>query len=85
MVVTLYSQPGCCLCDQARAMLERICSELGAQLVEQDITTDDQLHRRYLERIPVVAVGGQEVLDLDFDEQEARRVLERWLEYSRYE
>ena len=33
-----------------------------------DITSDDELHRRYLERIPVVALGGEELFDFFVDE-----------------
>jgi hypothetical protein len=37
-------------------------------LREVDITTDDSLHRRYLERIPVVALGDEELFDYFVDE-----------------
>jgi hypothetical protein len=37
-------------------------------LHERDITTDDDLHRRYLERIPVVALDGDELFDHFVDE-----------------
>jgi Glutaredoxin-like domain (DUF836) len=37
-------------------------------LREVDITTDDSLHRRYLERIPVVALGDEELFDFFVDE-----------------
>jgi hypothetical protein len=37
-------------------------------LQEIDITSDDRLHRRYLERIPVVALGEEELFDFVVDE-----------------
>jgi Glutaredoxin-like domain (DUF836) len=37
-------------------------------LREVDITVDDALHRRYLERIPVVALGDEELFDHFVDE-----------------
>jgi len=37
-------------------------------LEEIDITSDDELHRRYLERIPVVALGDEELFDFFVDE-----------------
>jgi hypothetical protein len=37
-------------------------------LREVDITTDDRLHRRYLERIPVVALDDEELFDFFVDE-----------------
>jgi hypothetical protein len=37
-------------------------------LLEIDITSDDSLHKRYLERIPVVALGEEELFDFFVDE-----------------
>jgi glutaredoxin len=66
--VTLYSRPGCHLCDDARAALERVRARVPFALVEVDIEADDDLHRRYLERIPVVAVEGRELFEYFVDE-----------------
>jgi hypothetical protein len=40
----------------------------GFALDEVDITGDDDLHRRYLERIPVIALDGEELFDYHVDE-----------------
>ncbi len=69
--LVLYGRPGCHLCDDARAVLER----LGATFEEVDIEGDDALHRAYLERIPVVALDGEELYDFFVDEQDLRRRL----------
>ena len=73
--VVLYGRPGCHLCDDARALLERIRAELPFALVERDIEQDDALHRAYLERIPVIALDGEELFDFFVDEAELRRRL----------
>jgi glutaredoxin len=73
--VTLYGRPGCHLCDDARAVLERIRETAPFTLREVDITGDDELHRRYLERIPVVCLESEELFDLFVDEQALRRRL----------
>jgi glutaredoxin len=73
--VTLYSRPGCHLCEDARSVLERLRAELAFALREVDITTDDDLHRRYMERIPVVCVDGEELFDFYIDEPALRRRL----------
>jgi glutaredoxin len=66
--VTLYTRPGCHLCDQARDAILRMRDEGAAfELDEIDIETDDELHRAYLERIPVVAVDGELVCELILD------------------
>jgi glutaredoxin len=73
--VTLYGRPGCHLCDDARAVLERIRAEAGFELVERDIEDDDDLLRRYLERIPVIALDGEELFDFFVDEPALRAAL----------
>ena len=65
----MYSRPGCHLCDEARAVLLRI----GEPFDEIDIESDDDLHKRYLERIPVIALDGEELYDFFVDEQDLRR------------
>ena len=76
--ITLYSRPGCHLCDEAREVLERLGARVPFILDEVDITTDDALHARYLERIPVVALDGEELFDYVVDEAAlSRRILYR--------
>jgi glutaredoxin len=62
-LVTLYTSPGCHLCDEARGTLLRVREDHPFELVEQDITSDGTLHRAYLERVPVVALNGEELFD----------------------
>jgi glutaredoxin len=69
----LYGRPGCHLCDDARVVLERI----GEPFAEIDITTDDALHAAYLERIPVIALDGEELFDFFVDEDALRGLLDR--------
>jgi len=66
--LVLYTREGCHLCDDARAVLERV----GHPFAEVDIEADDALHRRYLERIPVVALDGIELYDFFVDEADLR-------------
>ena len=73
--VTLYSKPECPLCDEAREALERVRGRAPFELREVDITTDDGLHARYLERIPVVALDGEELSDFHVDEEALERRL----------
>jgi glutaredoxin len=73
--VTLYGRPGCHLCDQARALLRQIQASEPFVLQEMDIESDDDLFRRYLERIPVIALDGEELFDHFVDEEALRRRL----------
>jgi glutaredoxin len=66
--VVLYARPDCHLCDQARAGLERLRSDgLDFEIDEVDIDRDDELHKRFLERIPVVELDGEIVSELFLD------------------
>jgi glutaredoxin len=68
LVVTLYTRPGCHLCDEAReAILNVRAAGLGFELREVDIEGDERLHAEYLERIPVVEVEGEIVSELVLD------------------
>jgi glutaredoxin len=71
--LVLYGRPGCHLCDDARDVLKRI----GEPFDEVDIETDDALHAALLERIPVVALDGEELFDFFVDEPVLRRLLGR--------
>jgi glutaredoxin len=75
--VTLYGKPGCCLCDDARAEVQRLRDRLGFELEEVDVSLDPRLHREYGERIPVVAVDGHEACELGVDGPELERLLAR--------
>jgi glutaredoxin len=76
--VTIFSRPGCHLCEEARAALERAQTRARFEIDEINIELDDVLHARYLERIPVVAIDGEELFDYTIDEEALiRRILYR--------
>ncbi len=74
--VILFGREGCCLCDDAREVLERVRRRRGFALEERDIEGDESLLRVYLERIPVVTIDGIEAFELFVDEAELERRLD---------
>jgi glutaredoxin len=58
--ITLYSKPGCHLCDDARRVIDVVCEELGTSYDEVDITTSPELMEAYGEQIPVTFVDGRQ-------------------------
>jgi glutaredoxin len=58
--VTLYHAAGCHLCESAKRVLAQVRAEVPFELEEVDIGGDPDLERRYRERIPVVAIDGEE-------------------------
>ena len=75
-VVTLYGKAGCHLCDEAREALRSVRLEREFELQEVDVSLDPVLHRRYGERIPVVAVDGEDLFDYHVDPEGLRRRLD---------
>ncbi len=68
-VVTVYGRPGCHLCQEALEVVARARERVPFELVEVDIERDDELFKRLLERIPVVAIDGREHAELFVDEK----------------
>ena len=73
--VRLYSKPGCHLCDDARAIVERVCADLGTSYDEVDITTSLELTNAYADQIPVTFVDGRQHDFWRVDETRLRRAL----------
>jgi hypothetical protein len=73
--VVLYGAPGCHLCEQARAGLERLRAALEFTLSEVDIHSDPALARRWLLEIPVIEVDGRVVTQAPVDLEAVRRAL----------
>jgi glutaredoxin len=67
--VTLYGKPGCHLCDDARAAVARVRARREFELREVDITRDPVLFREYGERIPVLALDGEDLFDFLVEEE----------------
>jgi glutathione S-transferase len=76
-LVRLYGRPDCHLCDEARRGLLDLRSDgLDFRLEEVDIDTDDELHRRFLERVPVIELDGEIVSELLLDSDGLRSRLD---------
>ncbi len=59
--VVLVGKPGCHLCDEARAVIARVCAEQAVAWREVSILDDPALADRYWEQIPVTLVDGEVV------------------------
>ena len=59
--VTVYSRPGCHLCEEAKAAIAPLLHEFGAALREVNIDDDAVLRKRYGWDVPVIFLGGRKV------------------------
>jgi hypothetical protein len=59
--LTIYFRPGCHLCEEMKAAVERAvhASHTPARIDEIDISTDGDLEARYGTEIPVLLVNGK--------------------------
>jgi glutaredoxin len=73
--ITLYTRPGCHLCEDAADLLERLATRLRLAIVEVNILEDANLYERYKHSIPVVAIADGPTLAAPIREEE----LLRWL------
>lgn len=61
MRLTLYTRPGCHLCDEMKAVVRRVQGQVACELTEVDISRDEALLKRYERHIPVLVADGVEV------------------------
>jgi glutaredoxin len=73
--VRLLSKPGCHLCDDARAVIDAVCAELGERYEDVDISSDRELAGQYAEQIPVTFVDGRQHDFWRVDPDRLRRAL----------
>jgi len=74
--VTLYSRPGCHLCEEAKAAIAPLLREFGAALREVNIDENAFLRERYGWDIPVIFIGRHKAAKHRVDLAQFRRQLE---------
>jgi glutaredoxin len=74
--VTLYSRPGCHLCEEAKTAIAPLLREFGAVLREVNIDEDPDLEARYAWDIPVIFIGQHKAAKHRVDLAQFRRQLE---------
>jgi len=73
--VTLYTRKGCCLCDDAKRVLESVRARAVFELLEVDIDTDAALRSRYNDEVPVIAINGRKAFKYRVRERELLKKL----------
>ena len=77
IALTLYSRPGCHLCDEMKAVVARVVRELETPVTidEVDISTDADLEARYGVEIPVLLIDGRKAAKYRVTEGQLARML----------
>lgn len=73
--VTLYTRPGCHLCDEAKSQMAPLLAEFGARLREVNIDADPELRERYNVDVPVIFLADRKIAKHRIDPKQFRRQL----------
>ena len=76
--VTLYTRPGCHLCDEVKAQIAPLLGKFGARLREVNIDADPMLRERYTNDVPVIFLGSCKVAKHRVNLEQFRRQLEQF-------
>ena len=74
--VTLYTRPGCHLCDEAKEAIAPLLREFGAVLHEVNVDEDMVLKERYGWDVPVIFIGQRKAVKHRVDLAQFRRQLQ---------
>jgi glutaredoxin len=77
IALTIYTRPGCHLCQEMKVIVERVVRDTHARarVEEIDIAGDADLEARYAMEIPVLLVNGKKTAKYRVTEEELRRRL----------
>jgi glutaredoxin len=87
IILTLYSKPGCHLCEEAKLAIDSVVlkirsedsSDVQIELEEFNILEDDALLAAYAEEIPVLQINGETHAYWRIDQDRFRAALEKLL------
>lgn len=73
--ITIYSRPGCRLCEEAKSQIAPLLREFRASLTEINIDEDPELRARYDYDVPVIFIGARKAAKHRVDLAQFRRQL----------
>ena len=80
IIIEILTKQDCCLCDDAKDVVNRVLSDYPAQLVMTDIESDPKLFEEFKEKIPVVRINGVESFVYKAHETTLRHKLNKLVE-----
>jgi glutaredoxin len=80
ITIEVMTQQDCCLCEEAKAVIEQVIRDIPAKMKLTDIESDPELFKRYKEKIPVVLINGEESFVYKVHPVTLRKKLDKLLE-----
>lgn len=75
IAVTIYSRPGCHLCDDMKSVVEQVAQTIPLAIEEIDVSKDAALEALYGLDIPVLMIDGSKAAKYRVSEGDLRRML----------
>ena len=72
---TIFSRPGCHLCDEMKVIVDRVARSIPLTIDIVDISSDPRLEAQYGLEIPVLLVNGKKAAKYRVTEDELVRLL----------
>ena len=79
ITLEILTKQDCCLCDEAKIIIEHVLEDYAARLIITDIESEDHLFDQYKERIPVLKINGKESFVFKVHEITLRKKLDKIL------
>jgi glutaredoxin len=76
VTLTLFSRPGCHLCEVMKDLVRPVAARTGIRLQEVDITGNPQLEADYGLEVPVLLLDGTKIAKYRITEEELTRSIE---------
>lgn len=73
--LSMYSRPGCHLCDEMKAVVRRVARSVPLTLEEIDISADRELLSRHGLEIPILMIEGKKAAKYRVTDDDLMRML----------
>jgi glutaredoxin len=83
ITLEILTKKDCCLCDDAKTIIDRVLQDYDARLIITDIESDTDLFEQYKEKIPVLKINGEEHFVFKVHEITLRKKLDKILQQKK--
>jgi len=80
ITLEILTKQDCCLCDEAKIIIDRVLEDYPTRLIITDIESDADLFEQYKERIPVLKINGEEHFVFKVHEITLRKKLDKMIQ-----
>jgi glutaredoxin len=75
--LTLYTRRDCCLCDEMKAVIQVVATNLPLELDEIDVNRSSELRAKFGDQVPVLFIDGRKAFKYRVTAAELRKRLAR--------